>query len=392
VAGNYIGTDVTGTRALGNGDDGVHDYGGNTTLGGAAVGAGNVISANGRDGVDLDSGAWHTLVQGNLIGTDVTGAAPLGNAGNGVLIHSASANRVGGAAAGAGNLISGNGADGVFLTDGDTRENVVAGNFIGTDATGTAPLGNGGNGVQLNSASDNTIGGTAAGAGNLIAFNGGDGVLVDTGTGNATRRNSLFANGNRGIELVHGGNHDQEFPELSSATSAGGVTTVTGALHSAPDTTFTVELFANAACDSSGFGEGERFLASFTVTTGGDGVASFTVSFAIGVPAGEFLTATATDPDQNTSAFSACAQVAEPSPPGLPGVDARGTAGQGVALPGAADPLRRVDGSDLRVSALAGGTACASAQGARPAGKALPPGGGVDLLFEALSQGCQGES
>jgi len=179
-----------------------------------------------------------------------------------VRIDGGSDNVIGGTAAGAGNLISGNRRDGVSI--GMCNHNVVEGNFIGTDATGTLPLGNGGNGVAIAfgylGPSNNVIGGTASGAGNTIAFNGQDGILVYNGsTGNAIRHNAIFSNGGLGIELLSDGNRMQAAPVLTSATSSGGLTTIQGTLTSTANTTFVIELFANRECDPSGFGEGERF-------------------------------------------------------------------------------------------------------------------------------------
>jgi titin len=300
VQGNYIGTDITGTHSLRN-NFGVEvvDGSGNT-IGGTEAGAANLISGNGAGVAIYASG---NLVQGNYIGTDITGTQGLGNV-TGVAIGG-SGNTVGGTMAGAGNLISGNGAEGVSIV-GDG--NIVQGNDVGTDSTGSQALGNA-YGVLIDSGSNNLIGGTTAGAGNTIAFNRRDGVLVNQDAGNAVLRNAIFRNGNLGIELTNGGNHDQEAPVITSATSGGGVTTLSGMLQSAPNTRFVIELFVNQTCDPSGLGEGEQFLASLTVTTDSGGAASFTLALAIDVPPGEFLTATATDPEGNTSEFSACAEV-----------------------------------------------------------------------------------
>jgi autotransporter-associated beta strand protein len=194
VQGNYIGTDVTGTTALGNGDEGVIIFGSaaNNTIGGTATGARNLISGNGIDGVDiLDSGTTDNVVQGNYIGTNSTGTIALGNGDAGVLIGVAigdpSNNIVGGTAGGAGNVISGNQGDGVQLFGAGTDGNLVQGNFIGTDSTGTLNLGNRGNGVTISSgASGNTIGGPPGGGSNTINFNGGDGLHLDAATGSVT--------------------------------------------------------------------------------------------------------------------------------------------------------------------------------------------------------------
>ncbi len=195
VLGNLIGTDITGTAALGNTIEGVGIYFGATanTVGGAASGAGNVISGNGRYGVGLHGGGTSgNVVLGNLIGADVHGTAALGNGLDGVFIGSATANTVGGTAAGAANVISGNGFNGVFIINGGTTGNLVLGNKIGTDVTGTAALGNSQSGVVIGSGpTANTVGGTAAGAANVISGNGYVGVYLGATTGNVVLGNLI---------------------------------------------------------------------------------------------------------------------------------------------------------------------------------------------------------
>src|SRR5262249_20435311 len=188
IQGNLIGTDVTGTLRRGNTGNGVLITAGATanTVGGLTSGLGNVISANNGNGVQIDnSSTTGNLVEGNRIGTDVAGTANLGNGGDGVLIvRSASATTVGGSPTGARNIISGNGANGVELL-GKPTGNLVAGNFIGTDVNGTAALPNQGDGVRINFAgqpvtttSGNTVGGTASGFRNVISGNGQNGVDI----------------------------------------------------------------------------------------------------------------------------------------------------------------------------------------------------------------------
>jgi len=318
IQGNFIGTDITGTIALGNGGDGVASGSGNT-IGGMTAGARNVISGNQNNGIAMSgSGATGNLIQGNFIGTDVTGTVAIGNSNNGVLIQGPS-NTVGGATAGAGNVISGNGNSGVRIIRFHGGGSVVQGNLIGTDVTGMAPLGNGGDGISVHS-DNNMIGGATSDAANTIAFNAGDGVIVSSGTVNAILSNSIFSNTGLGIDLSPdgvtpndagdgdtGANNLQNFPVLTSATS--GSTTIEGALNSTPNTEFRLEFFSNSACDPSGHGEGETFLGSTNMTTDGSGNASFAVTFPDTVTAGHFITATATDPDGNTSEFSQCVQV-----------------------------------------------------------------------------------
>jgi len=195
----------------------------------------------------------------------------------------------------------------------------VQGNFIGTQSDGASPLGNGSNGVFLNFVGGNTVGGTAGGAGNTIAFNGGDGVLVVTGTANAISSNAVFSNTGLGINLESdgptpndacdndsGGNNRQNFPVITSANSSGGSTTIQGTLDSTPDTTFRIEFFSNSACDGAGLSEGQNFIGSATVTTNGNCSVSFTINLPVGVASGSFITATAIDPNANTSEFARC--------------------------------------------------------------------------------------
>jgi hypothetical protein len=331
IESNFLGTDVTGTVDLGNDNGGVHMlFAPNNTIGGTTAAARNVISGNGS-GIIPNNGANGTVVQGNFIGTDVTGTADLGNVSFGVeATNTASNNTIGGTTAGARSVISGN-EGGVFTLGG--TGNLVQGNLIGTQMDGTSPLGNE-FGVFIRGGSNNTIGGTATGAGNIIAFStgpgaGGAGVSVGftrSSTGHAIQANSIFSNAGLGIDLGPDGvtpndskDHDggpntlQNFPVLTSATT-GSSTTIQGTLNSTRNTTFTLEFFSNTACDPSGFGEGETFLGSTMVTTNGSGDASFTVTFSATVPDGHCITATATDPVGNTSEFSAAVFV-EGGPP-----------------------------------------------------------------------------
>ena len=182
VEGNFIGTDSNGTADLGNTNDGVIILGApSNTIGGTTTGAGNVISGNDRYGVDI-SGTASTgnQVQGNFLGTDASGTAALGNSSHGVLIDGAPSNTIGGTAAEAGNVISGNNSSGVHIVFGGSNGNKVEGNLIGTDVNGTADLGNTGDGVQIAaSASNNIVGGTATGARNIISGNNSNGVRIN---------------------------------------------------------------------------------------------------------------------------------------------------------------------------------------------------------------------
>jgi hypothetical protein len=141
-------------------------------------------SGGGYGGVLIDN-STSILVQGNYIGTDITGTNSQGNAFGGIFIVGAKNNTIGGTTAAAGNLISGNAANGIYITDATNfygltataTGNVVQGNFIGTDVSGTVALPNSASGVLV-VASSNTIAGTASGAGNVISGNGQTGVII----------------------------------------------------------------------------------------------------------------------------------------------------------------------------------------------------------------------
>jgi len=194
VIGNYVGTNINATAAIPNRGSGVHIRNGAqyNSVGGDTPGERNLISGNGDPhgfGVLIDdSGTMSNTVRGNFIGTDASGTAPLPNTSDGVhIIDGASYNLIGGVNATPGgactsecNLISGNGADGVAIRDSGTMSNTVSGNYIGTDASGTAALGNAGGGVTVfGGAQWNVIGGDAPGEGNLISGNGDDGITID---------------------------------------------------------------------------------------------------------------------------------------------------------------------------------------------------------------------
>ena len=111
------------------------------------------------------------MVEGNFIGVDVTGTAALGNSGSGVRIAVSPNNTVGGTTVAARNVISGNGFNGVFITFATLGGNVVQGNFIGTDVTGAAALGNSFEGVRIVNSPDTTVGGITQGSRNVISGN-----------------------------------------------------------------------------------------------------------------------------------------------------------------------------------------------------------------------------
>jgi hypothetical protein len=325
VQGNYIGTKKNGTEALPNSFDGIAVGGDNNIIGGADAGERNVISGNSEDGVEISSSG--NQVRGNYIGTKANGTGSLGNGRHGVLVDGSavfpSNNTIGGTTAGERNVISANGQEGVSIVGVGASSNFVQGNYIGTDKTGAADLGNGNNGVLIASeASNNTVGGTSSGAANTIAFNGSsfqDGVRIGGavgGTGNSILRNSIFSNADLGIDLGDNGvtpndtgdldtghNNLQNFPVLTSAKTSRRGTTVKGTLNSTASTTFTVQFFSGPAMDL----EGKKFMGQKSVTTDASGNASFT--FKTKKKAAGEATATATDAGGNTSEFSAAKKI-----------------------------------------------------------------------------------
>ena len=307
VVGNLIGTNFQGTSALGNAGDGVTvGIGTNNVIGGTSAALRNVISGNARIGVLIEgAGATANRVIGNYIGTDATGAADLGNGFDGVFV-SVSGNVVGGPTAAEGNVISGNGRAGVNLGGiGAVGNNVVQSNLIGVSAAGGGALPNA-YGVYLES-SGNTIGGTA---GNFIAHNTLAGIDV-RGNQNRISRNRIASNSGLGIDLGGdgvtandssdtdgGANNRQNFPVLTAARGG-----VDGTLSSTATTTFSIQFFGSPVCDSSQHGEGETFLGEASVTTNAEGNAAIPFFAAA---TGQVVTATATDASGNTSEFSAC--------------------------------------------------------------------------------------
>jgi CSLREA domain-containing protein len=286
---------------------------------------GLVINRFAIDGIHIFRGTNNT-VEGNFIGTDPSGTLDRGNGSFGGVFVYGSNNTTGGATRDKRNVISGNGGTGVRLYFGNG--NRVQGNYIGTKKDGTSPLGNDTSGVAMVDAANNTIGGISGPEANVIAFNGGAGVVLkhlSTGVagtfGNAILRNSIFSNTGLGIDLNGDGrtandpgdadpgeNNLQNFPVITSAETPffDGPTTIKGRLNSTLATTFTVQFFSNPSNDN----EGKKFIGQKTnVVTDSSGNASFTFSPNQRVALGQRITATATDPNANTSEFSDAREV-----------------------------------------------------------------------------------
>jgi Right handed beta helix region/Dockerin type I domain len=205
IRGNYIGTRVDGTGDLGNSAAGIEIVFNGATdnlIGGEGRFEGNVISGNGTDGIAIAIGAPNNnRLIGNIIGLEANGDVPLPNTRWGVVVESAG-NSIGSATSH--NVISGNGLGGVTVINGSN--NMIIGNYLGTDISGTLHRGNGSHGILINNGAQNQIGGTAAGQSNIIAGNKASGVMIvgANATSNPVRANSIFANNHLGIDL--GGN------------------------------------------------------------------------------------------------------------------------------------------------------------------------------------------
>ncbi|MEO7723231.1 MAG: hypothetical protein ABIU29_00855 [Chthoniobacterales bacterium] len=255
VQGNFIDTTATSTAPLENEDNGILiNRTDNNLIGGTEPMARNIISAN-TTGVLISAGATGNVVQGNYIGTDVTGFVDIWiDDLEGVKVEDSPANLIGGSVPGAGNLISGN-VDNVEITGAAAIGNLIQGNLIGTDATSTARLDFFSAEILLINNSTGTIVGGPAGFGNIIAFNGGAGgvVIASSSTGNNIFGNSIFANEEIGINLVGGRrrcrhrrdserrprqrrrtNNLQNYPVIDQITVAGSDRSVAGSLTSNP--------------------------------------------------------------------------------------------------------------------------------------------------------------
>ncbi len=307
ISGNYIGTSTNGKAALGNGYAGIAvSNAPGDTIGGTTVGAGNLISGNGNSGIILGGNpTTATVIEGNYIGTDATGSNALANANGGIYSYGSGTNTIGGTVAHAGNLISGNLQEGISIGDPGANYNVIQGNFIGTKADGISPLGNQLNNIDFsNTASNNLVGGTTAAADNRIAFVQNplyDGVRVRVGClGNFISRNSIFSNGNLGILVGTAGVNTNNLPSLTQAIAGNGTIMISGSLPAAGNQSFLLQFYDDAAPNPTGYGEGLTYLGSTNVTTSAAGLANFVLTLPVGVPAGSYLSATATDSTNTT--------------------------------------------------------------------------------------------
>jgi len=187
IQDNKIGTNATGTAALGNGGNGISLVNtGSNTIGGLPLSVGNVISGNSMNGVRM-SGSSNNSIQGNFIGTNSTGNGAVPNLSSGIAIDSSVNNTIGGTGGGQRNYISGNDGPGISISNKSVL-NTVQGNYIGTNASGTGALPNASTGVLVDGTSSaNTVGGPAPGTRNVISGNTADGVRIAGGGGGVWR-------------------------------------------------------------------------------------------------------------------------------------------------------------------------------------------------------------
>ncbi len=331
IQGNYLSLNAAGTAGIGAAQRAIDvEVGDNVMIGGSAPGAANVVGTWSVRAVQLgEAGAFNAsnvTVQGNLIGTDVTGTVELSNGGvDGMSLGVAPNAKI------LGNVVanrSGTGIDVIGSSLGVTGI-TIQGNKIGTDITGTLPLPNGTCGIHVQDSwgpATGTIGGTGADEGNVIAYSGANGISI-TGTAGPWTivGNSMFRNGRLGITLGlscgntsaspdpndsgdadTGPNLRQNFPIIRTvnhlAPETGG-TEIIGKFDSAPSTTFTLDFYADPACSNfpREFLQGRTYLGSSPVSTDGAGHVDFDVTLPVVTEAGARITATATDPDGNTS-------------------------------------------------------------------------------------------
>lgn len=354
IQSNRIGVNAAGDSVLPNTGAGISVHASRTVIGGSPAAA-NVISGNSTGIVASPSQNASAEMPSaneisfNRVGTDASGERALGNLGEGIAA-TGRANHI------HHNVIAGNGApdqraNGLTLFN-QSPDTLVENNWIGVTPTGS-PMGNTGFGILVRddpfAGGGSIIGGSAA-TGNHIAHNGQAGVVVggsrfaEAGNppGNTIRGNSIHDNGDPspavglGIDLHTAGhnsgpdpidpldadtgaNEQQNAPEITDVTITDGRAVVTGRLHSTPGESFILDLYANSACDATGYGEGERWLTSTTLTTAptdaaDPGTAPFTITLDEVLHAPDAVAATATNSNGSTSEFSACA-TAPPEPP-----------------------------------------------------------------------------
>ena len=378
VRGCFVGVDAAGTTKSPNVSGIDAESSDDFTVGGPSPADRNLVSGQTDQNIQIVFSA-DSVVEGNLMGPDKSGAVALRPTIQSLFVAANSGvirgNVVGGASIG---IRVGSISD---ATTGMT----VQGNWVGTDVTGTAHIGNLSIGILVEGR-DITIGGVGPAEGNVIAFNDGAGVLVSYDTfnitGNTIRGNSIYSNAERmisqgnsplGIDLGNPGggfdaggltindlddadtgpNGSQNFPIISSAVSAGGNTTVHGRFNSKPSSEFTIDFYVNGACVArpQDYLEGEQYAGTSPLTTDAGGDAAIDVVLpGVVLQPGQIVTATATDASGNTSEFSQRIVVsASPSSVNPPGNGTTTLSGFNF-LPGATATVGGLPATDVVVT------------------------------------------
>ena len=323
IIGNYIGTDASGNTQSGSDVQatGITILNSSDNVIGGSGSDANVLSGNRLRGVLIEGSiSTGNTVLGNFIGTNADGSAALTNTGSGqqigVYLYDAPGNTIGGTTAGAGNVISGNITYGIYAWGPNSTGNKIQGNTIGLDASRSTAIGNGGaggGGIMLSNAPGNIVGGTVAGALNVISGHLGAGVMIAGAgaTGNTFLGNEVYDNdalgidfGNDGVssndldDVDTGANNLQNFPVISTAELDGTDLTLGGSLDTdGVSTQYRIELFGNAVgTQDVTNGEARVYLGTVTVTTDASGDATFSNLTLSGVTLseGDYVTATAT--------------------------------------------------------------------------------------------------
>lgn len=326
ILGNIVGLDSTGTQAVGNTMHGIYVVNAqNIFIGDGTEGGRNIISGNSGHGIELQGADLdNALVMGNYIGTDITGTVALGNEYNGVEIYGGPSvpwtfpgspsdfdGRViiGGAETGQGNVISGNAGFGVLIDKGATKVSVF-GNIIGLDVSGVLDLGNGGSGIGVNVGASSPVSAFADISGNKIAFNARNGIEVGEMTHNVKiHQNLIYDNGLLGVDLNgdgftendvgdldSGANRLVNFPDISTAEIADGLLHLEGELvyASASGEELEIHFYLSDHETAEGYANAETYIGVYNFTADNSGVEYFDVSFDVDIPADSFITSAST--------------------------------------------------------------------------------------------------
>lgn len=328
IIGNYIGTTSSGTFSSGTTANGIQigDSASFNTIGGTDVLERNLISG-GNIGISILGAHNHgNYVIGNFIGIANDGISALGNTSSGIMLRDSTyLNSI------LNNIIADNSSDEAGIWIDSAYSNIIQSNYIGTDSSRTAIIGNGDPGILsagimvLNGSAENKIGGSIASEGNIIANNNGFGIAMysNAGNGNSVLSNLFYDNMEMAIDLSadyspdindnldidQGPNENQNFPILTGAYATSGEVSFLGTFNSKANSSFTIQYFANPTCDPTGNGEGKELIGTQTITTNGSGNATINVQFNFAVNEGSFITALATDASNNTSEFSVCKMI-----------------------------------------------------------------------------------